>query len=186
MANRLRSTCWEFNAKYTAKLHGGKFSHKKTKFQVPVSCRYSKGTVVVSENVTFGYKPAPMLGNGEILLQARNSEAVIAIGANCHFSNNVSVIANKCVTIGSDLLCGANVRISDSDGHSLDPSKRNENGEIKKIVIGNNVWIGSNVVILKGVEIGDNSVIATSSVVNKNVPPNVVVAGIPAKIIKEI
>jgi acetyltransferase-like isoleucine patch superfamily enzyme len=54
------------------------------------------------------------------------------------------------------------------------------------IIIGNNVWIGSNSTILPGVVIGDNSIIGAGSVVTKNVPSNVIVAGVPAKVIKKI
>ncbi len=55
-----------------------------------------------------------------------------------------------------------------------------------KVIIGKNVWIGANVTILKGIYIGDNSIIAAGAVVTKDVPPNVIVGGVPAKIIKEI
>lgn len=186
IVNNIKSIYWGHRATFSAKFNGGSFRYSKAVFQVPVSCRSSRGEIIVSKNVTFGYRPAPMFGNGEILLQTRNKDATIHIGENCHFSNNVSVIACKKISIGSNLLCGANVRISDSDGHSINPDKRNLNGEPKEIVIGNNVWIGTNVVILKGVHIGDNSVIGTSSVVNKSIPENVVAAGIPAAKVKEI
>ncbi len=53
------------------------------------------------------------------------------------------------------------------------------------IKIGNHVWIGSNVTVLKGVEIGDGSIIAAGSLVNKNIPPGVLAGGVPAKILKE-
>ena len=56
----------------------------------------------------------------------------------------------------------------------------------KKVVIGNNVWIGSGAHILSGVTIGDNSIIAAGALVNKDVPSNVIVGGMPAKVIKEI
>ena len=56
----------------------------------------------------------------------------------------------------------------------------------KKVVVGQNVFLGSNVVILKGVTIGDNSVIANCSVVTKSIPENVIAAGVPAKVIRRL
>ena len=55
-----------------------------------------------------------------------------------------------------------------------------------EVIIGNNVWLGSNVKVLKGVSIGDNSIISAGSVVTKSVPENVIAGGIPAKVIKDI
>lgn len=71
-------------------------------------------------------------------------------------------------------------------GHSLEPKDRHKSGYAIPITIGINVWIGGSSVILPGVKIGDNSVVAGGSVVTKDVPPNVVVGGNPAKVIKEI
>lgn len=71
-------------------------------------------------------------------------------------------------------------------GHSLSPKDRNKTGYAIPIIIGDNVWIGGSAVILPGVKIGDNSVVAGGAVVTKDVPSNVVVGGNPAKIIKEI
>jgi maltose O-acetyltransferase len=59
-------------------------------------------------------------------------------------------------------------------------------GTIKPVSIGNNVWIGSRVMILKGASIGDNSVIAAMSVVTSAIPANCVAAGVPAKVIRKI
>lgn len=71
--------------------------------------------------------------------------------------------------------------------HPLDPTERNSGKEYAKpIIFGDNVWIGGSAVINPGVSIGDNVVIASGSVVTKDVPNNVVVGGNPAKIIKKI
>ena len=76
----------------------------------------------------------------------------------------------------------------DFDAHGLTPSeRRNSMEKVKPIVIGRNVWIGNNVIILKGTEIGDNSVIGAGSVVTGGkFPSNVVIAGNPARILKEL
>jgi maltose O-acetyltransferase len=90
------------------------------------------------------------------------------------------------VDIGNHVLIGPNVQIYTAT-HPLDAKTRNSWLEFAKPVsIGNNVWIGGNAVICPGVSIGDGAVIGAGAVVTKSVPENVVVAGNPAKIIKEI
>ena len=89
--------------------------------------------------------------------------------------------------IGNDCLVGEEVAIHDFEGNGTLPDKRLNIGTKKEVVIGNNVWIGSKVIINKGARIGDNSVIAAGSVVlGKEYPPNVIIGGNPARMIKEI
>ena len=88
------------------------------------------------------------------------------------------------IEIGDDVLIGQQVVIATLN-HDLSPEKRG-NMMPKPVKIGNKVWIGAHATILAGVTIGDNSVVAAGAVVTKNVPPNTVVAGVPAKVIKEI
>lgn len=110
-----------------------------------------------------------------------NIAAVLEIGNNCGFSGTVIGVF-KHVKIGNNLRCGANTLITDSDWHHDDPRV----GEPKDVNIGDNVWLGVNVVILKGVTIGDNTLIGANSVVTKNIPANVIAAGNPCKIIAKI
>ena len=88
------------------------------------------------------------------------------------------------IEIGDDVLIGQQVVIATLN-HDLNPDRRG-NMIPKSVKIGNKVWIGAHATILPGVTIGDNSVIAAGAVVTKDVPQNVVVAGVPAKIIKKI
>ena len=88
------------------------------------------------------------------------------------------------IEIGNDVLIGQQVVIATLN-HELTPTKR-ANMLPAPVKIGNNVWIGAHATILAGVTIGDNSVIAAGAVVTKDVPANVVVAGVPAKVIKNI
>lgn len=83
---------------------------------------------------------------------------------------------------------GVNVTILDSDFHSLDPVARlnKRPGMNKAVIIGANVFIGNNVLILKGATIGDNSVVAAGSVVSKDIPSNVIAAGNPCEIKREL
>lgn len=116
--------------------------------------------------------------------------------------NGALIMAEERIEIGSHCLISWSVGIADGDFHPLDPVQRRLDAEAlapyapnrparpplrtAPIIIGDNVWIGMNAVILKGVTIGENSVVAAGAVVTKSVPPNVVVAGNPAVIAKEL
>jgi acetyltransferase-like isoleucine patch superfamily enzyme len=116
--------------------------------------------------------------------------------------NGALVMAEERIEIGSHCLVSWNVGIADSDFHPLAPAQRIIDAhalapffkdrpprpEIRTaaVIISDNVWIGMNAVILKGVTIGENSVVAAGAVVTKSVPPNVIVAGNPAIITKQL
>lgn len=85
------------------------------------------------------------------------------------------------ITIGNGVAISENFTIWDSDAHQM----MNGSEPTQPIVIGNKVWIGTNVTVLKGVKIGDGCVIAAGSLVTKDVPANCLAAGVPAKVIKE-
>jgi acetyltransferase-like isoleucine patch superfamily enzyme len=87
------------------------------------------------------------------------------------------------VTIGDDVKIAAFVEITSSGGHEL---VAGDGTRTAPVVIGNNVWIGRGAFVLPGVTIGDNAIVGAASVVNKDVPADVVVAGAPAKVIREL
>ena len=96
---------------------------------------------------------------------------------------NISVFDR--VSIGDKVYISENVTIRDSDNHMLIYEGRTNNVTTAPIVIGNNVWIGMNCTILKGVTIGDGVVIAAGAVVTRDIPAGCLAAGCPAKVIKE-
>lgn len=123
------------------------------------------------------------------IIVTRTKEAKIEIGDNVGISG-ATIYARKGISIGDNTLIGGNVKILDNDFHPVEAKVRratpHEHIKMAPIVIGENVFIGCNALILKGVTIGDNSVIGAGSVVNKDIPANCVAAGNPAKIIKMI
>lgn len=110
--------------------------------------------------------------------------ARLIIGDNVYVNAGVGIAANKEIVIGDSVKIGPRTSIFDSNYHRIDSADRGELS--KKITIGNNVWIGADCTILPGVTIGDNSVIAAKSTVNKDVSSNVLVGGSPAKVIREL
>ncbi len=128
-----------------------------------------------------------MLGDGTVRLQARGINSRIEVGKGTSFSNNVQVIAEERVTIGEHCLIGDAVLILDSDFHNLSPSSRhNLPGLSAPVILGDNVFVGSRSIILKGVTIGKDSVIGAGSVVVRSIPPGVIAAGNPAKVIRPL
>ena len=116
--------------------------------------------------------------------------------------NGAMIMAEESITIGAYCMISWNVSIADSDFHPVDPVQRRldalalapfyENRPPRPVirtapvVIKDNVWIGMGAVILKGVTIGENSIIAAGAIVTSDVPANVVVAGNPARVVKEL
>ena len=102
----------------------------------------------------------------------------VFINACCHFQDQGGI------TLGDNCLVGHNV-IFATLNHGFAPEER-QSMLPAPIVVGRNVWIGSNSTILQGVTIGDKSIIAAGSVVTKDVPANAIVAGVPARFIRSI
>jgi acetyltransferase-like isoleucine patch superfamily enzyme len=145
-----------------------------------------KGKISFGNNVQIGVIASPKFYSDYSYLEARNKESEIIIGNNVAINNSFSAIACSKISIGNSVLIGVNCSIIDSDGHGLAVENRNENSISKPVYIHNNVFIGSNVTILKGVTIGENAVIGNASVVTKDVPANVLVAGNPARLIRNL
>lgn len=141
------------------------------------------------------------VGNGSIIegsLISDRDGSVISIGEKT-FIGSSNIVCAEHIEIGSDVLIAWGCWIVDHNSHSISWSKRSNDvkdwyigkknwGNVlcSPVKIGNKVWIGFNSIILKGVTIGEGAVIGAGSVVTKDVPPYTVVAGNPARIIREI
>jgi galactoside O-acetyltransferase len=146
-----------------------------------------KGRIVFGKNIQMGVVSAPNFYSHYSFLEVRNEYSEINIGNNVSISNSFSVECFSKVVIEDNVLIGNNCSIMDNDGHDLDIDARNTGiPKTKDICICQNVFLGSNVIILKGVTIGENSVIGNGSVVTKNIPENVIAAGNPAKVIRSL
>ena len=119
--------------------------------------------------------------NRPCMVSTLKEGAEIQIGANCGFSGTVIGCALK-IVLGDNVQCGANTLINDTDWHTDDP----RTGPDAPVIIEKGVWLGVNVTVLKGVTIGENSLVAAGSVVTRSLPANVVAGGMPAKVLKQI
>jgi acetyltransferase-like isoleucine patch superfamily enzyme len=115
-------------------------------------------------------------------------EGELAIGANSFVGLGTIIVAAERILIGEDCLIAAYTTIRDQDHVIEDPSTpyRKQGRVSAPITIGRNVWIGTKATILRGVTIGDNSVIGANSVVTRDVDSNCVVVGNPAKVVRRL
>lgn len=145
------------------------------------------GSIIINRS-TIGVWPSPYFITTYSYFEARGENACIKIGKNTFINNNATIIADKTnIHIGENCLIGFNFSVFDSDFHGIRVSDRlNGNYICKEVIIGDNVFIGSSVTVLKGVTIGNNAVIGAGSVVVKDVEENAIYAGNPARFIKKI
>lgn len=153
----------------------------------PVLCE-GKGRVSVGEGTVFGFMEDAGFWTSYEFLNPRNVDSKISIGKNCQICNRFTAVSEgEGIEIGDNVLVGSSVTVLDSDFHEIDPSRRIDgNPKTGKVVIGDNAWIGDRVMILKGTAIGKNSVVAAGAVVSGEFPANVVIGGVPARVIREI
>jgi acetyltransferase-like isoleucine patch superfamily enzyme len=148
----------------------------------------STATVTIGNDVTFVSDPAGnLVGLTKRCSIGAAAGAKLGIGDQCGFSG-VSIYCAKEITIGRHLTCGGNVSIWDTDFHPLDYQARraNDRAAIQRqpIVIGDDVFLGANVLVLKGARIGDRAIVAAGSIVTGNVPPDEIWAGNPARFLR--
>ncbi len=146
---------------------------------------WGRGEMHIGNRVRISGKISILFSGG------RTPLPVLRLGDDVFIGHQSAFMLAKGIAVGDHTLIGGGTRIQDNDGHPLDPEARlrrervPESG-IAPVVIGRNVWIGARATILKGVTIGDNAVVATGSVVTRDVAANAVVAGVPAQEIKSV
>lgn len=128
---------------------------------------------ILQKNIKIGKRFSVKKGFSLIV----GKKAKLRIGNGVFFNNRCSINCLKSIKIGNNTIFGENVQLNDSD-HQFKLNEKpfkEQNYNYGFIEIGNNCWIGSNVIILKNVRIGDNVVIAANTVVTKDVPQNTLI-----------
>lgn len=128
----------------------------------------------------------PLGANHPAILCTWQAGAVLEIGHNFGMTGG-TICAVGSITIGDNVVVGANTTIVDADFHPMEASRRAlPDGAMAPVVIEDDVFIGMNCLILKGVVIGRGSVVGAGSVVTGNIPPGVMGAGNPARVIRAV
>ena len=143
----------------------------------------SKKGIFFGKNCTVG-REAIILSTGVI----RNIGEGVKIGSNTAIGARNFISGQGGIEIGSDVIMGPDIRIFSENHNFLNSSKIiKDQGETRKgVKVGDNCWIGANVTILDGVNIGDNSIIAAGSVVNESFKNDVLIGGVPARVLKDL
>lgn len=150
--------------------------------------RHSRMTFGSGLQLRSSLRSNPLGPNHPVILTTWWPGAVLEVGANFGMTGGV-ICAAKAVIIGNNVAVGANSTLIDTDFHPLDPAQRKmrpAEAKTATVVIEDDVFIGMNCLILKGVTLGRGSVVGAGSVVTKDVPPGVIVAGNPARIVQEL
>lgn len=166
---------------YYLRLKGCKISSSSKFYGKPIVERFPNSKIEIGKSCEFvstslvNYRGI----SHKCILNTGCEGAEIIIGDNCGFSG-VSIVSDNLVKIGNNVTVGADTLIGDRDDHTeLYASKA------KPVIIDRNVWIGMHCIVLKGVHIGENTIIGAGSIVTKDIPANSIAAGIPCKVIKK-
>jgi maltose O-acetyltransferase len=141
------------------------------------------GSISFENEVTLGWEQGPSFFSGYTYIEARHADSSVRLGAGTHLNNAVTIVSEgPGVTLGRRCLLGPGVHIYDSDFHALEAELRLR-GEPRRggVTIGDDVFLGTNAIVLKGVTIGRGSVVAAAAVVVDDVPEDAVVGGNPAR-----
>ncbi len=143
------------------------------------------GEIVIGNDVRFSGKPS-------FAFSSRHTRRPkLSIGHGSFLGHNCALTVAEQVQIGNHCLLAGGVRIADFDGHPLDANQRRAGAtcataSVLPVTLGDDVWIGHGAIILKGVTIGDRAVIGARAVVTHDVPADTVVAGNPARIVRNL
>lgn len=183
--------------------------HKRLKryyFEAVQYISLEKGAVIYPESKLYVYRGTGSINIGSEShirghLETQSDGAMIIIGSHCYVGDGTRVWAKQSVIVGDNVLIAHNCNIFDNDTHPLDATQRRQDAanvftsgkresfpslRVQPVVIENDAWVGCDSCIMKGVRIGAGSIVASGSVVTKDVPDHTVVGGNPAKVLKEL
>ena len=170
--------------------HGVAWGRDWRIFGRPILQRHRRSQINVGDGLSLRSWPRsnPLAPTAPVVLSTRRADAELTIGDDCGFTGTTLVAADR-VVIGDRVLVGGNASIVDFDFHPLTPEARAENinaGTAAPIVIEDDVFVGGDALILKGVTVGEGAVVGAGSVVTQDVSPRTVVAGNPATVVRTL
>lgn len=144
------------------------------------------GTIRFEGEVTLGWEWGPGFHEGYAYIEARGGESVVSFGERTHVNNGVVVVSEgPGIAIGRRCLIGPGVHIYDSDFHPLAADERGVSPpRTAEVSVGDDVFIGTAAIVLKGVSVGAGSVIGAGAVVFADVPAGAIVGGNPAQVLR--
>jgi acetyltransferase-like isoleucine patch superfamily enzyme len=187
----LRYALWRLRGRLALRASGVTLAKGVDAIGAPTIDLHPDSSIRLGQNVRLiSGSFATALGvNHPVVLRTLGAGARINIGRGVGISGG-SICSAQLVEIGDDAMLGANVTIADTDFHSLHPAHRGGHTHptvgITAVHIGKRVLIGTNAIVLKGVTVGDNSVIGAGSVVTKSIPENCIAAGNPCRVIRAL
>lgn len=169
-------------------LHGVKWGHDWSIYGMPLIQRCGGSHIELGDKLEMRSwrETNPLIPWRPVVLATRTPQAQIRIGREVGITG-ATIVAAERIEIGNRVLIGANTTIVDTNFHPLDPRERQIDilaGKHAPVIIEDDVFIGMQSIILKGVRIGSGSVVGAGSVVNCNVPSGVIVAGNPAQVVR--
>ena len=184
-----RLAAWPF-IRLTFALHGVPWGRSWRIFGMPLIQRHRRSTIHLGDDLELrSWRSSnPLAPYHPVVLATREAGALIKIGNSCGLTGT-AVVAVERVEMGDRVLFGANTVVTDTDFHPLNSQERQWdilNGQHAPVTIEDDVFVGMNAIILKGVRIGRGSVIGAGSVVVTDILPNVVAAGNPARVLREL
>jgi carbonic anhydrase/acetyltransferase-like protein (isoleucine patch superfamily) len=139
-------------------------------------------SLILDSNSFVKIEEGVIIGGGSLIFSKKNSN--LCIGKNTYFTSGLHLECVNKITIGENCAISWGVTIIDDDHHQIIYDNKRVNKDDSNVVIGDKVWVGCNVTILKNTKIGNNCVVAAGSIVKGEFPDNVLIAGNPAQIIK--
>jgi acetyltransferase-like isoleucine patch superfamily enzyme len=163
--------------------------HLKSRLTIGSSDRLRARVSALPTNLYFGYKSDVTFGESVTIGPGVNiivkDNAIFSVGQGTYFTSDMHVETVNNIEIGSNCAISWGTTIIDDDHHEIQYAGKAGSETKYEVKIGDRVWIGCNCIILKGTILGDNCVVAAGSVVKGTFPPNCLIGGNPAKIIKE-
>lgn len=180
-----------YGGRLYCKMKGVRYGNNLRTIGIPIIFRHKEASIILEDNIVLNSSRKFNLAgiNHPVILAAVKKNSRIHIGSGTGMSGAV-IHARTLIQIGRYVNIGANAKVYDHDFHSLDYQERRadllDNIKSAPISIEDDVWIGADSLILKGVKIGRGAIIGAKSVVTKDIPAFTIWAGNPAKFIRDI